>query len=323
MRSAFVTCGHNEAIHVRMRPGGAEAVERRRFRRDAGVWTRAPDWGRCPFSRGNSKRMYTKTDVQTKVSRRSVVRGMAWSVPVLALATAAPAQALSGCTTFTTSLTSSSAVQNPMMLAASDGTSSLSVRVSSVLGANTTVSQNGQTFNMTRSGSGWRGGFAGDGSRDSVFSNFGPAGAIILNQRSTASSSNLPLGSPTQTLTFTVLDGATPLAVQNLRLTVFDISSASGQAGGWRGVYWDAVGFGITPTDISSAAGKDQGAGTGSIGDPFRRSSGSLATGTGPYSDTFTFASVPSSGLQMRYSSYQSRSGWQFISIAGITFDVC
>ncbi|GAA2899067.1 hypothetical protein [Microbacterium esteraromaticum] len=265
--------------------------------------------------------MMTDTDDVPEVSRRTVVRGFAWSVPILAAAAAAPAWAVSGCRTFTTSFTTSSTVQNPTRLPATDGTRNLTVELTAVSGANTTVTQNGQTFNMTRSASGWNGGWSDDSAGDWVFTDFGPAGSIVLNQRSTTDASNQPIGSPTQTVTLTFLDGSTPVSVSNLRIDVYDITSANTPR--WRDSYWDAVGFNIAPSSILPAPGKDQGLGAGTIADPFRRSTAGLSTGTGPYQDRFTFTTVPSSGLQLRYTSHQQKSGWQFISIAGITFDAC
>jgi len=203
-------------------------------------------------------------------------------------------------------------------------------------------------YNLSTAGRGWQGGEADDGRWDTQYVDFAPgagAGAIVLNQRAAVSpepQGAVPLGADLQTLTFTFTRDGQIFNPTNLSMDVFDITSAfseprpntnPGDGGpwhpnagpeGWRWNYWDAVGFNVQPSSmayIGDVAAYTQGAGAGTLSDPYRRVDGSQPTRAGGVvSDRFTFASFPS-GSTMQYSNHDGRRGWHFISISGIRFD--
>ncbi|PPF84889.1 hypothetical protein C5E07_05145 [Pseudoclavibacter sp. RFBJ3] len=194
------------------------------------------------------------------------------------------------------------------------------VRITSALDAGTIDTQNGMSFNMSQTASGWNGGAANDGSQDYVFTNFGPTDALVLSQRKSGTTAPSGTSVDGQQLTFEFFDSAgatvTPTDVQ---FDIFDISSGDSSPA-WRATYWDAVGFSVPPTSIIPTPGSDQGTGAGTIGSPFARSVGTLSTGATAWNDRFIFAAFPS-GSSLRYTQLGGRQGWHFISISGLRFD--
>jgi hypothetical protein len=250
------------------------------------------------------------------ISRRTLARGVAWSTPAIVTATTVPALATSKrCEPLVAELTASPTVENPVTFTArAPQGRAYTIEVASTKdNASTEYTQDGRTFNMTRSRSGWNGGGSADGSRDRVFEDFTPVGALVLNQRSTAISD----GRPSQTLTFTFLDPAGAVfEPYQVAVEVIDISSAFSHT--WRSLYWDQVGFSVTPSSISST--RSPGVGEGSLARPFRRAGNSETTARGfEYRDTFSFDSVPGGTFSMQYSNYLYK-GWQFIAISSISF---
>ncbi|MDO5533485.1 MAG: hypothetical protein Q4F65_02385 [Propionibacteriaceae bacterium] len=117
--------------------------------------------------------------------------------------------------------------------------------------------------------------------------------------------------------------------VQNLKITVADISSARPNGGwvpGYVGNYYDHVGFSITPTEISHAAARDKGTGAGTFAAPFRRNDTNAQSSSGPYSEVFSFGPTTSlRTLTMRYNNGPTSNnikGTQAIFIPTITFDM-
>ncbi|PPG28628.1 hypothetical protein C5E10_13655 [Pseudoclavibacter sp. RFBG4] len=264
-------------------------------------------------------------EARSGVSRRTIVAGAAWTAPVIAATIAVPSAAASdNCPTgtFTTQFTTGQGAGNPIILQATspDTAEIYTVRITSVLDAGTTATQNGSTFNMSQSASGWNGGWAADGSEDYIFNDFGQAGALVLNQRKTGTTSPSGTGADGQQLTFEFFDSTgRTVSPSNVQFDIFDISSGANLPA-WRPHYWDAVGFSVPPTSIVSAPGGDTGMGSGTIANPFGRSVGTLSTGSGPWRDQFSFASFPS-GSTMRYTQLDGRQGWHFVSISGLRFD--
>lgn len=283
------------------------------------------------------------------VTRRTVVKGAAWSLPVIAVATAMPLAAASTVPCEPVAFTITPNPEPPVdqtitLTAAAPNGDVYAVTISSVASATTAIGQSKpsagtpySSFNMTTAGSGWNGGSAATGSGDYVFNGFAPsagAGAIVLNQRAAVSpepTGTAPLGPDVQTLTFVFTRNGVPFDPVNLRMDIFDITSIATGSTAWRDRYWDAVGFSIAPgtkTYTGSAIGPAYvtGEGAGTIGDPYRRAAAYAPTTSGVISDRFVWPKAPS-GLQMQYSNWTSDvtgsvvHGWHFISISGISFD--
>lgn len=255
------------------------------------------------------------------IARRTLTATAAWSIPVVSVAMAAPlASASTSPCTSVTQFSASNAGGNPAVLTASStagGTST--IRITSVLGAGTTDTTNGISYNMNVDGSGWAGNAPGGVASEYAFSSFGPAGAIVLNQRREGPITETPdAGSDSQTLTFEFRDAAGALFDPvDFQLTIFDITSNT-DTGSWLPNYWDAVGFSTAPTSIS-ANGSSAGEGTGTTTDPYRRATGSEYTTSTPRSDTFHFGVFPS-GSTLTYTQHDGRQGWHFISLTDLRF---
>lgn len=273
------------------------------------------------------------------VSRRTVVKGAAWSVPVIAAAVAAPAAAASGIECEPVVLTISPNAQetgtNSLTLTQVVNGHTYAVTLSSALGDTTVTGQRWpyapgtavENFNLSTAGYGWAGGDQADGSADGIFADFLPAGsgAIVLNQRTMTDPEPEGEGAldgvDLQTITFTFTRNGTPFNPTALSFEVFDITSASGTS--WRSQYWDAVGFSVPPSSaqlVMGPPGYATGVGAGTFSDPYRREG--FNQQTSPLSNTidrFTFASFPS-GSQMQYSNWWAGRGWHYIAISGITF---
>lgn len=270
------------------------------------------------------------------IDRRVVLKGAAWSAPVIAAATAAPMVAASGpidpCVPvsagFTSAVTSTDGAT--ITLSASSPTvpgETYSIRITSALSANT-VTKNGPTdpeetqvsHNLTVGNSGINGGR----NNDVIFTGFGPLEAVVLNQRGQDPSN--PAHSPVQTLTFEFFDGDGNIVnPESASVDVFDISSVLSSSGTARATYWDTVGFSLTPATIEAISALSQGspgAGDGTLANPYRRLDGHQPSQeASQYHERFHFGSFPS-GSTLQYTSHAGRAGWQFISITGIRFSV-
>lgn len=281
--------------------------------------------------------------------RRTVVRGAAWTVPVIAVAAAAPLAAASApnpCVPVSFIIkpeNSQAPADQTVVLSSSDSAGNVySVTISSVATSTTAIGQSNPSvpytaFNMNTSGNGWNGTSRTDGSRDYIYTGFAPsagAGAIVLNQRAAVSpepTGTEPLGLDEQTLTFMFTKNGVVFDPVSLSLDIFDITSVSraGSAapgtGAWREGYWDAVGFSTKPATIvyTGTVATYSGAGAGTFADPYRRAGENQLTlgGGNVVSDSFTFASFPS-GTTMKYLNYGNERGWHFISISGLSFQV-
>lgn len=272
------------------------------------------------------------------VSRRTVVKGAAWSVPVIAAAVAAPAAAASGIECEPLVLTIPPTAQEvgttSLTLTQVANGDTYAITISSTLGADTVTGQSTpnqpgtpiEDFNLSTAGYGWAGGPWPDGSADGIFADFTPggSGAIVINQRSMTDpepEGTGAFGVDVQTLTFTFTRNGVPFDPTALSFEVFDITSAVGTS--WRNHYWDTVGFSIPPGSVQlvmAPPGYGPGVGAGTFADPYRRVSGNQQTfPVSPTIDRFTFASFPS-GSQMQYSNWEFRGGWHYIAISGLTF---
>ena len=256
------------------------------------------------------------------LSRRSLTTTALWTVPVIAVAAGAPMAAAS--TAPCTSITRFAAADsggNPATLSATSASGRTStIRITSTLAAGTVDLSGGTRYNMTQNGSGWAGNAPGGVPSEYSFSGFGPAGALVLNQRREGDLAVLPSpGSDAQTLTFEFRDADGALFDPvDFQLTIFDITSNT-DANSWVPTYWDAVGFSTEPTSITTV-GSNTGAGVGTLADPFRRATGNEFTTAGvTRSDTFRFASFPS-GSTLTYTQHDGRQGWHFVSLTDLRF---
>lgn len=293
-----------------------------------------------------------ETTPSRRPSRRSLVKGASWAVPAALTVTAAPAVAASSpCEATLVSASGGSSDGATATMAGVVGGSTYTVRITSVLGTNTRTTPCAASpaytalprgTNLLFTGQGVDGSpSANDGSSDTVL-RWGGGRTLVLNQVGVPSGGNgcirTPGGVPSQTLTFSFTGpGGARIDPVNLRIEVADISSGDRSSTGrvrtgtteWRDRYYDAVGFSIAPTAISST---HPGTGDGTTGSLFRRSSPDVPTPTsgGPIVDTFTFASAPSGKFTMTYTQPPNGStggdgnnkGWQFIGITRISFDV-
>lgn len=255
-------------------------------------------------------------------SRRVLVSAAAWAAPVAVVTGAAPAIAAS-CDATTVFAPVSTGTATSVTLETS--LPGVTVTISTQLGANTVVEQQGQSFNFSQEGDGWNGNRNGEAS-ERVFRGFSPLGAIVLNQRS-ATQGDSPIGSPLQTVSFIVHRNGTPVEISAASVDIFDISSGKNVTGAtpWRSTYRDAVGFDQTPaiTTLTTPSSGDLGEGAGTFDDPFRRVGDSRPTSSGPYEERFQFDSIPATGLKMQYSNYPDLSGWEFVAISGFSFSLC
>ncbi|QHC64158.1 hypothetical protein GSU69_16680 [Rathayibacter festucae] len=266
-------------------------------------------------------------------SRRSVTAGAMWSVPVVGAAVAAPLAAASTvpCTSTTMFTQSVVSATNPLTLSATSPTGTTStIRVTSILAADTTTTPttDSRNFNLTQNGRVW---FAGGTDREAYEMPedfFGP-GLLILNQRragpvstTNAVTTEVPTpGSDSQTLIFEFFDAdGKPFDPVDVQLTFLNILSDAAKPGlYWALKSWTTVGFSVAPTSISSSGG-NAGVGAGTIADPFRRATADERAFTPtPRYDTFSFRSLPS-GSSLVYSQFGGFQGWHNSAITGLGF---
>lgn len=270
------------------------------------------------------------------LSRRTLMKGVAWSVPVITFAAAAPAFAASGCQpepvtvspaggATVTAITAGGVTigQQFVITSQTAGGQAMYYRVTvKTAGSPDTVFQNPASepdaphdaFNMTIGNSGINGGRVNDGSGDSVFSSFSPndINTLVLNQRGMESGGSggdeqdAVYASPSQAVTFTFeqsISQGGPWTVFNpdtAEIRVFDISSAT-DATSNRDTYWDAVGFSTAPTSIVIPT-------TAQAGFPVVSAADAPGTGAGttadPYHRTSSNAytgAFPTPGVQLTY----------------------
>ncbi|XAS77658.1 hypothetical protein V3G39_06350 [Dermatophilaceae bacterium Sec6.4] len=289
------------------------------------------------------------------LSRRTIAKGAAWSLPVIAVGSTVPAFAASGCQSEKIIVDPNSGTNSAVydangvrigqqfFLNAKDSKGQTTYyRITAVTaGTSDTVFMNpsGQgpqttqmSYNMMLGNSGINGAPANDGSNDRIFTGFGPGGnTLVMNQRGRQSGSGQSpsYASPSQTMTLTFENSSTSSGPWSsfkpgtAAIKVFDISSVDDAL---RDSYWDGVSFSVPATGVVST-GLSVGsplAGSGTASDPYRRQSGRAATqGNGSYfTDEFQFNNGFPSGSTLTYSSYNSRGGWQFISILTVSFTV-
>ena len=258
------------------------------------------------------------------VPRRSVSAAAAWSVPVAAAVFAAPLAAASTavpCTStaaFVPSGAGSTGGDTAVLQSVSSSGAVSTVRITSVLAPDTTTTTRGVSYNLSQGGSGWAGTSIGRVVVEQSFSGFGPAGALVLNQRRSGPLSEVPTpGSDAQTLTFQFFDAQGALFDPvDVRLEIFDITSVRSTS--WLSSYWDAVGFSVAPTSIEKDV-QSAGVGAGTIADPYRRATETEPTTEVQRTDVFSFDVLPS-GSTMTYTQHDGQQGWHFIALSGLSF---
>ncbi|MCJ1689376.1 hypothetical protein [Rathayibacter sp. VKM Ac-2927] len=260
-------------------------------------------------------------------TRRTVAASAAWSVPVVSAAVAAPLAAASPAPCFgTTVFPPTSVASDPTVLTAiSPGGAVSTVRITSVLAPGTATGSQGRSFNLTGEGSVWIGEEAGPPPGETVAragapGAFGP-GTLLLNQRRAGALTETPSPGPdSQTLTFRFFgaDGR-PFDPLDVRLTFQNITSLADSSLPWVASWWTTVGFSLAPASIS-AQGPDAGVGTGTVADPFRRSTSfEPVLVNDPRFDTFVFDVLPS-GSTLTVSQHDGQQGWHAIALTALRF---
>ncbi|MDY0914272.1 hypothetical protein [Rathayibacter festucae] len=260
-------------------------------------------------------------------TRRTVAASAVWGVPVVSAAVAAPLAAASPVPCFSTTVfPPTSVASDPTVLTAiSPGGAVSTVRITSVLAPGTATGSQGRSFNLTGEGSVWIGEEAGPLPGETVAragapGAFGP-GTLLLNQRRAGALTETPSpGSDSQTVTFGFFgaDGR-PFDPLDVRLTFQNITSLSDSSLPWVAGWWTTVGFSLAPTSIT-AEGPDPGVGSGTVADPFRRTTGfEPVLVNDPRFDTFAFDVLPS-GSTLTVSQYDGQQGWHAVALTALRF---
>ncbi|TCL85617.1 MULTISPECIES: hypothetical protein [unclassified Rathayibacter] len=260
-------------------------------------------------------------------TRRSVAASAVWGVPVVSAAVAAPLAAASPAPCFSTTVfPPASVASDPTVLTAiSPGGAVSTVRITSVLAPGTTTESQGRSFDLTGEGSVWIGEETGPPPSETVAragepGAFGP-GTLLLNQRRAGALTQTPSpGSDSQTLTFRFFgaDGR-PFDPLDVRFTFQNITSLSDLSLPWVAGWWTTIGFSLAPTSIS-AQGSDPGVGTGTVADPFRRSTSfEPVLVNDPRFDTFAFDVLPS-GSTLTLSQHDGQQGWHSTALTALRF---
>lgn len=250
------------------------------------------------------------------VSRRSLAKGAAWSVPAVALASSAPAMAASQACVYTVQWAPNSTPGAQSMLATSPSTG----RVLRVTMTSTQTTMVGSPSNMTVGTAIHQ--FATCSSAGTAFptatgTGFSAIGLVLqqVGQRNNGCSAS-GLFTPSQTVTFSFTDNATGQAVKTAGGTMRITDISSHDPSNYIQKYWDEVRFDKSATSVT---GVNLGAAPVPLnttsGTTFRPSSGT-ATTVRWWAHDFNFDSFPT---QVTYTNY-GRTGGQYIQISGITF---
>ena len=229
--------------------------------------------------------MNADSDVHSalRTSRRTVVRGAAWSVPVIAVVATAPAYAASACPA--TTLVWSTLGNGNVFTSTTVGAVTVTLTVSGVTNAN-----NNRTISTNQTG--------GQSS----------------NLRFYSGSANG--SSQTVTFSFTRTSTGAPVNVTNLSFSFLDIDS--GGAGNWDDrVSVNTGGFGYIVQSTTYVQG------TGAAATPFRAASANTSANTGATSTNGNVAvtwTAPVSSVSFTYSQGVAAGGSPFIGISNMSF---
>ena len=262
------------------------------------------------------------------ISRRTLAKGVAWSVPAVALASAAPSYAASGpqCTAPVT--LTPNPVSGTQVLTTSSQGGNCAVKITISNQVSGCVTSYNMTIGQTAANMAARGSCSYDDYNmhwtGLILQNTSchcATGGSLFNRY--AYTNDAVASSQTLTFSFTNATTGAPVPVTDFRMTIADISSVLNMSYDdirYRGNYWDQVGFNIAPSTIIPSV-NDAGTGTGTYADAFRRSGGNLDSYTA-YQDVFVFDNIQSGSLSMQYTNGDGRKGLQAINVSGLSMNV-
>ncbi|PPF40091.1 MULTISPECIES: hypothetical protein [unclassified Pseudoclavibacter] len=237
---------------------------------------------------------------------------MAWSVPVIAAAVAAPhvsaSQLCSASVDFNTVATNGTNSSTGFPSAVSSvtlatGTPAYRVRITQTDSVNTQFGTASSFYNFSQSARAWT-------NNDQLATLPGPAGRLILNQRRPAGSSASPVY---QRVRFEIINAAgVAVDVTNFRITLDDINKTANHD--------DVIAFVDAPATVVASYGNSTG--TGTVTNPFRRANTDGVPAGSPttfYRDTFDLGAVPASGTRLDYVG-GTPYGWQYVTISALSF---
>ena len=233
--------------------------------------------------------MTTHQDVRPRapkqVGRRAVTRGAAWSIPVVSLAMAAPAMAVSGCKMTTGALSWDVFGNGTKQTGKALATTLAGVTVTVSVSGDTGAANNGEVTSTTTGG------------LSKVLRFYD-----LNNKKDT---------SQTVTLTFSK-------PVQNLSFSLLDVDSQSGLL---QNAYEDLV---VINTAGASAHRHSNVKGAGTVADPYRaKNSNSPVSGASADSNVDLSWTGPISSVSFTYKQDGSVSGNPFIGISDLSFQRC
>ncbi|QHC60049.1 hypothetical protein [Rathayibacter sp. VKM Ac-2760] len=257
-------------------------------------------------------------------SRRTVSTAAVWSAPLAAAVIAAPLAAASTATLCESAVafrrTDNTGGDTAVLLAPAPSGAVSTVRITSVLAPGTTTTTQGQSFNLSQSGTCWTGEFGATDLESSEVQASGsaPRGSLTLNQRREGPVTTLPSpGSDSQTLTFQFFDPQGQVFdPADLQLEFYGFTAKDREA--WTPNHWDAMFFSVAPTAIVQDV-LFEGTGAGTPADPYRRENGDAETGPYFQNDIFSFDVFPS-GSTLTYTQHAGRQGWHSVFLASLSF---
>lgn len=275
---------------------------------------------RCPHPPPHACKDIAVTTPQNQPSRRTIVKGVAWSVPTLALAAAAPSFAISGpcagiCYTMTwpTSLLGKPANGQVILASPKDPKCTQGAAVTTSV----TMTGTGTTVNSTTA-------FNSTGLYNTRFNGvidyrgeqagyYGSGAFPIAGVSASSPGLVLNIGTGTTTsVTFTF-----PKAVTSASLQIYDITRSINTVSGNSYRYQDTVSF-SQPVSVSGTM-TSANASTLAAGATFYRT-GKYESTTTPIVNTFTTRSTTSfTSFTVNYTAPVSQ-GWQFIALGPLTF---
>ena len=233
--------------------------------------------------------MTTQQDVRPtapkQVGRRAVARGAAWSIPVVSLAMAAPAMAVSGCKMTTGALSWDVFGNGTKQTGKALATTLTGVTVTVSVSGDTGAADNGEVTSTTTGG------------LSKVLRFYD-----LNNKKNT---------SQTVTLTFSK-------PVQNLSFSLLDVDSQSGTP---LNAYEDLV---VINTAGGTAHKHSNVKGSGTAADPYRgKTTNSPVAGTSADSNVDLSWTGPVSSVSFTYKQDGTVNGTPFIGISDLTFQRC
>ena len=233
--------------------------------------------------------MTTHQDVQPRapkqVGRRAVTRGAVWSIPVVSLAVAAPAMAVSGCKMTTGVLSWDSYTSGTKQTGKTLTTTMAGVTVTVSVSGDTSAAHNGEVTSTTTGG------------LSKVLRFYD-----LNNKKNTTQTVLITFSKPVQNLSFSLLD-------------------VDSQSGVLQNAYEDLV---VINTAGGSAHRHSNVKGSGTAADPYRaKNTNSPVSGSSADSNIDLSWTGPISSVSFTYKQDGSVNGDPFIGISDLSFQRC